>query len=220
MGFIPTYNDSTKDVVLHRLLTDDDFALICLTDAGVNDSELSEKILKDFRKTISEKEIILDNNDINDIFKPYVNSKYNSQRYHTDSNNHKSKFILQLNPDKTFKTTITTDNIEFCTKHYSSEGVEMKREISSGVSKTKKTYTRKNRVYIDIEEVDLITGMKNKRTTVINPRIKDGKTLELPEVKDIGDFILENTELKRFNDYGEIPHNLDTGEITERREGR
>ena len=214
----PTANKSTIDY--NRLLTDDKYVFYCLKEAGLKYSELSEAakdrelseaakemILEDFRKDIKSKGNKLDHSNVNDVLKPYVNSKGNYQS---------EQFTLVPNPDKTFRVftkTLDNDSI-FCQKEYSTKGIEMRRIISSLNSSTKDIYIREDLVCIKHQRIDKKSGqiIEDSRS-FIDPRIKDGKTLELSrsklkfnesEINTVKKYLLDLTELGKYNVYGEI----------------
>ena len=202
----PTSNESTIDY--NRLLTDDEYVFKCLTKAGLKDSELSEAakemILEDFRKDIKRKGNKLDHSN---VLKTYVNSKGNYQS---------EQFTLVPNPDKTFRVftkTLDNDSI-FCQKEYSTKGIEMRRIISSVNSSTKDIYIREDLVCIKHQRIDKKSGqIIEESRSFIDPRIKDGKTLELSksklkfnesEINTVKKYLLDLTELGKYNVYGEI----------------
>ena len=205
----PTSSESTIDY--NRLLTDDEYVFKCLTKAGLKDSELSEAakemILEDFRKDIKRKGNKLDHSNVNDVLKPYVNSKGNYQS---------EQFTLVPNPDKTFRVfTKTLDNDSIvCQKDYSTKGIEMRRIISSVNSSTKDIYIREDLVCIKHQRIDKKSGqIIEESRSFIDPRIKDGKTLELSrsklkfnesEINTVKKYLLDLTELGKYNVYGEI----------------
>ncbi len=214
----PTSNKSTIDY--NRLLTDDKYVFYCLKEAGLKYSELSEAakdrelseaakemILEDFRKDIKSKGNKLDHSNVNDVLKPYVNSKGNYQS---------EQFTLVPNPDKTFRVfTKTLDNdSKVCQKDYSTKGIEMRRIISSVNSPTKDIYIREDLVCIKHQRIDKKSGqIIEESRSFIDPRIKDGKTLELSrsklklnesEINTVKKYLLDLTELGKYNVYGEI----------------
>ena len=214
----PTSNKSTIDY--YRLLTDDKYVFYCLKEAGLKYSELSEAakdrelseaakemILEDFRKDIKSKGNKLDHSNVNDVLKPYVNSKGNYQS---------EQFTLVPNPDKTFRVfTKTLDNdSKVCQKDYSTKGIEMRRIISSVNSPTKDIYIREDLVCIKHQRIDKKSGqIIEESRSFIDPRIKDGKTLELSrsklkfnesEINTVKKYLLDLTELGKYNVYGEI----------------
>ena len=205
----PTSSESTIDY--NRLLTDDEYVFKCLTKAELKDSELSEAakemILEDFRKDIKSKGNKLDHSNVNDVLKPYVNSKGNYQS---------EQFTLVPNPDKTFRVfTKTLDNdSKVCQKDYSTKGIEMRRIISSVNSPTKDIYIREDLVCIKHQRIDKKSGqIIEESRSFIDPRIKDGKTLELSrsklklnesEINTVKKYLLDLTELGKYNVYGEI----------------
>ena len=214
----PTSSESTIDY--NRLLTDDKYVFYCLKEAGLKYSELSEAakdrelseaakemILEDFRKDIKSKGNKLDHSNVNDVLKPYVNSKGNYQS---------EQFTLVPNPDKTFRVfTKTLDNdSKVCQKDYSTKGIEMRRIISSVNSPTKDIYIREDLVCIKHQRIDKKSGqIIEESRSFIDPRIKDGKTLELSrsklklnesEINTVKKYLLDLTELGKYNVYGEI----------------
>lgn len=191
-------NSSESTIDYNRLLTDDEYVFECLTIAGLKDSKLSEAtkdselskaakemILEDFRKDIKSKGNKLDHSNVNDVLKTYVNLEGNYQSEQLSEQLIK-QFTLVPNPDKTFRVftkTLDNDSI-YCQKEYSTKGIEMRRIISSLNSSTKDIYIREDLVCIKHQRIDKKSGqIIEESRSFIDPRIKDGKTLELSRSK-------------------------------------